>query len=543
MELLSTLGSLVDLAMERVAEGARAKQLANIVFSSHEAIISQDLSGTITSWNLGAGEVFGYTEEEAVGRPMAMLAPPGLASEQERLRGRIRNGGVVDNHETHRQRADGKTIEVSLSLSPIRDTEGTITGAAVIARDITERKEAARALNAVKVEAERANMAKSEFLSRMSHELRTPLNAILGFSQLMELEDLTEQQRQNIGEISKGGRHLLDLINEVLDIARIEVGKLAISLEPVEVEDVLDEVMGLIKPLADQRGLSLQRHGAHCRDVHVLADKQRLKQVLLNLLSNGVKYNRESGWVRVSCEQVEDSVRISISDSGPGIPEQSLAQLFVPFDRLGREDGAEEGTGLGLALAKRLMEAMGGTLGVESEPGVGSTFRAELAATESPVESVDLAPTYAPTVSESARPARTVLYIEDNLSNLKLIEQVLARRPEITLLTAMQGRLGLDLAREHRPDLVLLDLQLPDVPGREILAALKADESMREIPVVVVSADATKGQVRRVLDEGARAYLTKPLDIRRLLELLELELGQDSLLERDPVDQQSGSVS
>jgi CheY-like chemotaxis protein/anti-sigma regulatory factor (Ser/Thr protein kinase) len=393
------------------------------------------------------------------------------------------------------------------------------------------------------VEAERANMAKSEFLSRMSHELRTPLNAILGFSQLMELEDLTEQQRQNIGEISKGGRHLLDLINEVLDIARIEVGKLAISLEPVEVEDVLDEVMGLIKPLADQRGLSLQRHGAHCRDVHVLADKQRLKQVLLNLLSNGVKYNRESGWVRVSCERVEDSVRISISDTGPGIPEQSLAQLFVPFDRLGREDGAEEGTGLGLALAKRLMEAMGGTLGVESEPGVGSTFRAELAATESPVESVDLAPTYAPTVSESARPARTVLYIEDNLSNLKLIEQVLARRPEITLLTAMQGRLGLDLAREHHPDLVLLDLQLPDVPGREILAALKADESMREIPVVVVSADATKGQVRRVLEEGARAYLTKPLDIRRLLELLELELGQDSLQERDPVDQQSGSVS
>jgi PAS domain S-box-containing protein len=527
LELLKALGDLADLALERVNQGERAAQLADIVFGSHDAIISEDLDGTITSWNQGAQDVYGYSEEEAVGRSISMLAPPDRADEFSEMLQRIKSGGRVDHYETLRRRKDGRAIVVSLSVSPVKDVEGRIRGAAVIARDVTERKQLHRALEAAKEEAERANLAKSEFLSRMSHELRTPLNAILGFGQLLQMEELTEDQRQSVAEIVKGGRHLLDLINEVLDIARIEVGKLAISVEPVAVDDVVGEAVSLIRGLADQRGLVLGRPGADPNDLHVLADKQRLKQVLLNLLSNAVKYNGAGGTVHLSFGASNGKVRISVSDTGPGIPGNKLDQLFVPFERLGAEGTAEEGTGLGLALSKRLMEAMGGALGVESEVGKGSTFWAELPRAENPVQLATV--TAEEDISDSAAavlPARTVLYIEDNLSNLKLIERVLARRPEINLLTAMQGRLGLDLARQHRPDLILLDLQLPDVPGREVLRALKADERTRDIEVVVVSADATQGQLRRLLEEGARAYLTKPVDIQSLLRLLDEELGQ-----------------
>ena len=526
LDLLKALAGLADLALERVIQGERASQLADIVFSSHEAIISEDLDGTITSWNRGAQEVYGYTEEEALGRSMSMLAPPDRADEYAEMLERIKTGERVDHHEALRRRSDGRTIDVSLSVSPVEDADGRISGAAVIARDVTERNEAARALGTAKEEAERANLAKSEFLSRMSHELRTPLNAILGFGQLLQLGDLTEEQRQNVEEIIKGGRHLLDLINEVLDIARIEVGKLPISVEPVEVEDVLGEALGLIRPLAEQRGLSMGPLGPEYQNLYVLADKQRLKQVLLNLLSNAVKYNTEAGTIRVLCKTSPGGIRIGVADTGPGIPPEKLGQLFVPFERLGSEGAGEEGAGLGLALAKRLMEAMGGALEVETEMTTGSTFWAELPSAESPTRQAGIAEQEAPAEPVAGTlPSRTVLYIEDNLSNLKLIQQILARRPEITLLTAMQGRLGLEIAKEHRLDLILLDLQLPDIPGDQVLTALKAEDATREIPVIIVSADATKGQIRRLLERGARAYLTKPLDIRHLLQLLEEVLG------------------
>jgi len=524
MELLRALGSLADLALERVKQSERASQLASIVFSSHDAIISEDLDGKITSWNRGAQQAYGYTEDEALGRPTSMLVLAEGHADLASLRRRIRSSEDVANHETRGRRADGTEIDVALSVSVIRDAEGEISGAALIARDITERTVAAHALEAARDEADRANMAKSVFLSRMSHELRTPLNAILGFGQLLEMDDLTDEQRQSVGEIIRGGRHLLDLINEVLDIARIEVGKLRVSLEPVGVEDVVEEAMSLIQPLADQRGLSLERIGPADGRLHVRADRQRLKQVLLNLLSNAVKYNVERGRVGVSCEASGDNVRIAVSDTGPGIHEESLGQLFVPFERLGREDGVVEGTGLGLPLAKRLTEAMGGTLRVETEVGAGSTFEVRLARAEDPVPATATAGAGTPGEADAAGPSRTVLYIEDNPSNLRLVQQILARRPAVTLLTAMQGRLGLDIAREHRPDLVLLDLQLPDVPGEDVLAALRSGEETRDIPVVVVSADATKGQISRLLDAGAQAYLTKPLDVRRLLELLEAQV-------------------
>ena len=369
--------------------------------------------------------------------------------------------------------------------------------------------------------ADHANRAKSDFLSRMSHELRTPLNGILGFAQLLEMESLPADQEESVAQILKAGRHLLGLINEVLDISRIETGRLQLSLEPVPVGETLRGALDIVRPLAAQHGIALHAGAADERQ-HVLADRQRLQQVLLNLLSNAVKYNRTGGTVAVSCEEIlGERLRILVRDTGHGISPDKLDRLFTPFDRLGAEGTGVEGTGLGLALSKHLVDVMGGTLDVTSQVGVGSTFAVELPLTAAPVEALEPRGG-APTVDPAPPDARmVVLYIEDNLSNLRLIEQVLGRRPRTTLLSAMQGRLGLDLAREHRPDLILLDLHLPDLPGQEVLRRLLDEPRTREIPVLILSADATPGHVERLLAAGARAYLTKPLDVRQLLALVD----------------------
>ena len=377
-------------------------------------------------------------------------------------------------------------------------------------------------------QAEEANQAKSEFLSRMSHELRTPLNSVLGFGQLLELEQLDAEARKSVEQILKAGRHLLELINEVLDIARIEIGRMTVSIEPVHVAEAIGEAVELIGPLATDRHVAVS---AACDDsVYVWADRQRLKQVLLNLLSNAVKYNAEGGkvWVRVVSDG--ELTSIEVSDTGHGIAPEHLQDLFTPFERFGAESSEVEGTGLGLALSLGLAEAMGGSVSVESTPGDGSTFTVALRtadyageAAEHPSEHVD------EHVAASERPERTIVYIEDNLPNLKLIEQVLARRPQIKLITAMQGRLGLDLVRQHRPDLVLLDLHLPDLSGEQVLGRLQADPDTVDIPVVVLSADATNGQGQRLEAAGASAYLTKPLDVRKFLELVDDRLDAEAV--------------
>jgi signal transduction histidine kinase len=370
-------------------------------------------------------------------------------------------------------------------------------------------------------EAERANLAKSEFLSRMSHELRTPLNAILGFGQLLEIDDLGPTQLDSVRQILNGGRHLLDLINEVLDLSRIEAGRMSLSLAPVPVAQTLLDALELVRPLLDQKGIRLQAPPEESCDRHVRADRQRLKQILLNLLSNAVKYNREGGTVTVSCEQTRrPGLRIAVSDTGRGIAPGKLERLFTPFDRLGADESGEEGTGLGLALAKKLAEAMGGTMGVESTVDVGSTFWLELelvggqtAAAAGP-ETAAVAPT-----GLTGGPF-AVLHIEDNPSNVELVERILGMQPAVTVTVAMRGRQGLDLARDDPPDLVLLDLHLPDIPGEEVLRTLRGDPRTSGVPVVVISADATPGQVERILAEGAQDYLTKPLDVQRLLEVV-----------------------
>jgi signal transduction histidine kinase/ActR/RegA family two-component response regulator len=368
-----------------------------------------------------------------------------------------------------------------------------------------------------------ADTAKSEYLSRMSHELRTPLNAILGFAQLLEMDELREDQKENLGYIFSAARHLLDLINEVLDIAAIEAGRLSLSLEPVQVATLVAEAVSLMRPIADQHGILLV-NPIHTGVEHVLGDRQRLKQILLNLLSNAVKYNREAGSVHLACEHVAgDRLRITVTDTGPGIPPESLERLFVPFERLEHQQSTVEGAGLGLPLSKRLAEAMGGTLDLASTPQQGTTFWVELPLAEA-VAGRDAPAEHRPSPeqdrAETEGPALTVLYIEDNMSNLQLVDRVM-RRQGIELISAMRPQLGLDLASEHRPDLILLDLHLPDMPGQEVLRRIRVEPRTADIPVVILSADARPGLIDEMLGQGVRAFLTKPLDVRQLLELID----------------------
>jgi signal transduction histidine kinase/ActR/RegA family two-component response regulator len=389
------------------------------------------------------------------------------------------------------------------------------------ARRLHEAREAAERASRM---ATQANLAKSEFLARMSHELRTPLNAILGFGQVLEMGALTADQRQSTHQIVKGGEHLLELIDEVLDISRIEVGTMRLSLEPVPVEEAIRGAVDLIRPLADERRIDLRVEvGEDMASCHVMADRQRLGQVLLNLLANAVKYNVPRGTVSVTTVRgAEDTVRIGVTDTGPGIPEDQVARLFTPFERLGAEQTGVEGTGLGLALSQSLVVAMGGQLVVDSMMGEGTTFWIQLQETEPP-KALGEGPARDEELPTS--PGGRILYIEDNMSNLKLIEAILSKRPGIELIPAMTGALGIELARQHEPSIILFDLHLPDLDGEEILAMLRKDPKTRAIPKIVLSADATQDQIDRLLSSGADDYLTKPIDVARFLTLIERILG------------------
>ncbi len=511
--------SVIDITARKAAERDVARSQAELdrFFDlSVDVFVVTGQNGRFERINAALVRLLGYESEVILSRPWDEFVHP---DDRERSAAEfareIELGHRTVGFQNRYVGADGSIhwMEWNAQLDA---ASGVVYG---IARDVTAGRLIEAALKSARAEAEAANRAKSEFLSRISHELRTPLNAILGFAQLLGMDHLDDSQRESVQYILNAGRHLLDLINEVLDLSRIETGQLTLSPEPVNVREAIEDAVALIGPLATARGIAVHIE-AIAPDQHVLADRQRVKQVLLNLLSNAVKYNRPDGTVRISCQPAGTAaLRIGVTDEGQGIRPAQEHRLFAPFDRLGAEAGTTEGTGLGLALSKALVEAMGGTIGVDSTVGVGSRFWFELP--EAAPVTVGPEVVADATTATGATVSGTILYIEDNLSNFRLIERALALRAKIRLLPAMLGRLGLDLAREHRPDLVLLDLHLPDMSGEELLARLRADPATRDIPVIVLSADATLGQVERLLADGARAYLTKPLDIGEFLALVD----------------------
>jgi PAS domain S-box-containing protein len=444
-------------------------------------------------------------------------------------------GETVTVDDIELRQPDGHEVLLEVWAGPIRDRNGDIRYAAAAFTDVSARKETEAALRASeqavrraseiadreRKAAERANLAKSEFLSRMSHELRTALNGILGFSQLLGMEELQPSQQDSVTQIYRAGRHLLDLINEVLDLSRVEAGRLSMSLEPIALPELLEECVTQIGPLAAERdiAIALGPEALRC-DLRALADRQRMKQILLNLLSNAVKFSRRAGTIEVACERAgEDRVAISVSDTGLGIAPEKVGRLFTEFDRLDIVDEQVEGTGPGLALSRKLAEAKGGTLNATSELGVGSRFTVQLPLAEAVPEPLVEAPAVEHASRGNGLPS-TILYIEDNVANIKLIQHILNHRPQVTLETATKRKLGVDIARELRPDLVLLDLNLPDMNGDEVLFRLRGDPMTATIPVVTLSADAT-GQIKRLMRTGVAAYLTKPLEVEQFLETID----------------------
>jgi PAS domain S-box-containing protein len=521
--VLGMNGVMQDINERKLVELEKLR-LAAIVESSDDAIISKDLQGIITSWNAGAERLFGYSAAEIIGQPISRLIPTQHQIEQNTILSKIRRGAGTNSFETVRLRKDGSCIDVSVTLSAIKDGTGLVIGSSKVARDITERKITETKLHEALAAAEKANRAKSQFLSSMSHELRTPLNAILGFAQLLEKGSppLTAAQNIRLKEILKAGWYLLELINEVLDLALIESGKLSLSLEPVLLSHVMRECQSMIEPLAGQRGIRLIIHPFdNTWSVH--ADQTRVKQVLVNLLSNAIKYNRELGMVEISCtENTPGRIRITIKDSGAGLSSEQLAQLFQPFNRLGQETGNEEGTGIGLVVSQRLVALMGGNIGVESIVGMGSEFWIEL------IRSDALKLTAENTMPEEIAPQHqgntslhTLLYVEDNPSNLLLVEQLIEDYPSIKLLSARDGNLGVTLARTYLPDVILMDINLPGISGMEALKILQQDLATAHIPVLALSANAMPHDIEKGLEAGFFRYLTKPIKIKELMNALD----------------------
>jgi PAS domain S-box-containing protein len=491
-------------------------------------IFALDTAGRVTTWNVGAERIKGYSEQEIIGRHFSVFYLPEECPQHPdmALREATRDGHYME--EAWRCRKDGSRFWASVVITAQYDASGALRGFSKITRDISDRRVAEIALGTAREEAESASRAKSEFLSRMSHELRTPLNAILGFAQLLDM-DSHSTQRPQVGHILRAGQHLLTLINEVLDIARIEAGRLPLNVEPIALTAVLHEALTLVSPMAADAGIELLPLPPLAADAGVVADHQRLIQVLLNLLSNAIKYNRPGGQVRIAVEIEGTRARVRVWDTGQGIPLDQLERLFTPFERL-NADPKVEGTGLGLALSKSLLEMMDGQLTVLSTPGEGCCFTLEL-----PLSRVQdpLAPTRTllPVLPSPARAQAheyqgKVLCIEDNLSSLALIETLLQRRPGVQLLSSMQGQLGLDLARQHAPQLILLDVNLPDLTGLEVLQRLRGSPATAQIPVLMVTADVSDLTQRTLREAGATAILTKPMNIPAFLAHLEQHLPE-----------------
>ena len=502
----------------------------SLIESNIDALMTTDPSGIITDVNKQMEALTGCTRDELIGAPFKnYFTDPERAEAGIKL---VLSQKNVTNYELTASARDGKKTVVSYNATTFYDRDRKLQGVFAAARDVTERKRFEAALQETNVElesaksaAEKANLAKSDFLSSMSHELRSPLNAILGFAQLLESTSPlpTASQKENIAQILQAGWHLLKLINEVLDLAVVESGKMSLSPESVSLAEVISECQAMMEPQEKQRGISMTFPQLDI-PYYVHADRTRVKQVLINLLSNAIKYNREQGTVEVKCTTTSpERIRISFKDTGAGLPPEKLTQLFQPFNRLGQESRAGEGTGIGLVMSKRVVELMEGAIGVESTVGVGSVFWIELLLTTAPtflVASSESTTAIQARIPTAAR-LRTLLYVEDNPANLTLVEQLIARRSDIRLLTAVNGTLGIEIARASQPEVILMDINLPGISGIEALKILREDPATAHIPVVALSANAMQRDTKKGMEAGFFYYLTKPIKVNEFMDALD----------------------
>jgi PAS domain S-box-containing protein len=561
-------GILRDISTRKAAEAELLKSgaLQKAIFdSANFSSIATDAKGVIQIFNVGAERMLGYAAVDVINKitPAEISDPQELISRAKSLSTELETSispgfealvfkasrGIEDIYELTYLRKDGSRLPAVVSVTALRDDFKAIIGYLLIGTDNTARKaaEVERArldqvlrdknteLEAARSVADKANLAKSEFLSSMSHELRSPLNAILGFAQLMESgsPEPTVVQRASIDQILKAGWYLLELINEVLDLALIESGRLSISVEPTSLPDVLEDCQTMIEPMAQKREISLHfpKLDASC---FVGADRTRLKQVVINLLSNAIKYNRIGGSVTVTCSQRgKTRLRISVRDTGEGLSPSDVAQLFQPFNRLGKENSEEQGTGIGLVVSKRLMEQMGGEMGVSSTLGTGSVFWIELDIAGAPQLHGELTefPLFAGEVDDDTdlTRIRTLLYVEDNRANMELVRQLIARRPDMRLLGAEDALRGIALAKAHQPDVILMDINLPGISGLQALKLLRDDPATLHIPVLALSANAMVRDIEKGLEAGFFRYLTKPIRVNEFMMALDEGLVLASL--------------
>jgi PAS domain S-box-containing protein len=537
----NTVRKRVEDEQRRLDQLLRDQQFytRSLIESNIDALMTTNPAGVITDVNKQMESLTGASREELVGSPFKdFFTDPDRAEEGIR---RVLGENKVTDYELTARSRDGKETVVSYNATTFHDRHGQLQGVFAAARDVTERRQldlALRqtnaALESAKLAAEKANLAKSDFLSSMSHELRSPLNAILGFAQLMESgsPSPTPAQKESIDQILHAGWYLLELINEILDLSLIESGKLSLSSEPMSLTEVLEDCHSMIEPQAKSSGIRLT-FAPMKHELFVHADRTRVKQVLVNLLSNAIKYNRAGGAVEVTSEEMTTGrIRVSFRDTGGGLSDEEMGQLFQPFNRLGQEAGPEEGTGIGLVVSRRLVELMGGSIGVESEVGVGSVFWIELnAAVPHQLEPEILnAPRHHPRLT-TEHVTRHLLYVEDNTANMRLVERLVERRSDIRLLGANTGLRGVEIARQSKPDVILMDINLPGLNGFDAMRMLAADPRTASIPVIAISANAMPHDLARGQQAGFFRYLTKPIKVQEFIDTLDAALK--FLRERD----------
>ena len=515
-----------------------------ILTSANFSIIATDEKGIIQLFNVGAERMLGYRADEVINRtrPSDMHDPQEVRARAQALSAELNtpiapgfealafkaSRGIEDIYELTYICKDGSSFPALVSITALRDDDDTLIGYLLIGTDNSARKRVEQQLNEAVAAAENANRAKTDFISSMSHELRTPLNAILGFAQLVEsgTPAPTPTQKRSIDQILKAGWYLLDLINEILDLALIESGTLSLSSEPVSLSEVLLECRAMVEPQAQQRGIGLVFTPLEMPR-YVKADRTRLKQVMINLLFNAIKYNQPGGHVTVECTlSPPQTIRISVRDTGAGLTPAQLAQLFQPFNRLGWESGAEEGTGIGLVVTQRLVHLMNGKIGVDSTPEVGSVFWVDLTLADAQQRVVhdEALATPPRTDAPLATPLQTLLYVEDNPANLELVEQIIARRRDLRMLGAADASLGIEFARVYQPAVILMDINLPGISGIEAMKILRAEPSTAHIPIIALSANAAPHDILRGTEAGFFNYITKPIWVDQLMDALDAAL-------------------